>query len=134
MSRGKPLAKREDPAAEYVDSPLMSQRLLYRRQLSVRIDGKYGTYRTQLTLGRQLRGHCSCPSDQVPCKHLRALRSTWRVNPRSFFDLGPFLEELSRRSAPSLVTSIAELVINKPESLAAFGVKGFAPDDQDAEW
>jgi hypothetical protein len=56
------------------------------------------------------------------------------VNPGSFFDLGPFLEELSRRSAASLVVSIAELVINKPESLAAFGVKGFVPDDQDAEW
>lgn len=134
MSPKKPRAKREDPATEYVDSPLMSQRLLYRRQLLVRIDGNYGTYCTQLTLGRRLSGQCSCPSDQAPCKHLRALRSTWKVNPGSFLDLERFLEELSRRSAASLVASIAELVINKPEILAAFGVKGFVPDDEDAEW
>jgi hypothetical protein len=134
MLRGKPRVKREDPAAEYVDTPLMSQRLLYKRQLSVRIDGTYGTYRTQLTLGRRLHGHCSCPSDELPCKHIRALRSTWRVNPESFFDLGPFLEELSRRSTASLVASIAELVMNQPETLTVFGVKGFAPDDEDDQW
>jgi len=134
MPRRKPRAKRDDPAAEYLDSPLMSHRLLYKRQLSVRIDGTYGTYRTHLKLGRRLEGRCSCPSEEFPCKHVRALRSTWRVNPESFFDLEPFLEQLSRRPAASLVASIAELVMNRPETLTAFGVKGLEPDDEGDEW
>jgi hypothetical protein len=48
--------------------------------------------------------------------------------------LGPFVEELSRRPAASLVACIAELVMNQPETLTVFGVKGFAPDDTDDEW
>ncbi len=134
MPRRKPRPTPEDPAAEYLDSPLMSQRLLYKRQLSVRIDGRYGTYRTRLNLGRRLDGRCSCPSDELPCKHVRALRSTWRVNPESFVDLEPLFEELSRRPPASLVASIAELVMNRPETLTAFGVKGFEPDDERDEW
>lgn len=134
MPRRKRPANREDPAAQYLDSPLMSHRLLYKRQLSVRIDGRYGTYRTHLKLGRKLNGRCSCPSEESPCKHVRALRSTWRVNPESFFDLEPLLEELSRRPSASLMASIAELVMNRPETLSAFGVQGFEPDDEDDQW
>ena len=52
MPRKKQVAKQEVPAEEYLDSHLMSHRLLYKRQLSVRIDGRYGTYRTRLRLGR----------------------------------------------------------------------------------
>lgn len=127
-------AKREDPAAEYLDSPLMSHRLLYKRELSVRIDGRYGTYQTRLKLGRRLNGRCSCPSDEVPCKHVRALRATWRVNPESFVALEPLLKELSQRPAASLVALIAELVMNRPETLTAFGLMGFEPDDDGDEW
>jgi len=134
MPRRKRRANREDPVAEYVDSPLMSHRLLYKRQLSVRIDGRYGTYRTRLKLGRRLNGCCTCPSEEFPCKHVRALRSTWRVNPESFVDLEPLLEELSRRPSASLVASIAELVMSRPETLTAFGVKGFEPDDEADQW
>ena len=112
----------------------MSQRLLYKRQLSVSIDGRYGTYRTHLKLARRLNGRCSCPSDEFPCKHLRALRGTWRVNPESFLDLAPVLEELARRPPASLVAAIAEIVLNRPETLAAFGVKGFEPDDESDVW
>jgi hypothetical protein len=130
----KPKRKRADPAAEYLDSPLMSQRVLYKRQLSVRIDGRYGVYRTHLKLARRLSGRCSCPSDEIPCKHIRALRATWRVNPGSFFDLEPVLDELARRPLSSLVAAIAELVLNQPETLTAFGVKGFEPDDAGDEW
>lgn len=95
---------------------------------------RYGTYHTRLKLGRRLNGRCSCPSEEFPCKHVRALRGTWRVNPESFFDLEPFLKELSRRPSASLVASIAELVMKRPETLIAFGVKGFEPDDEDDEW
>jgi uncharacterized Zn finger protein len=134
MPRKKQQANREDPAAEYLDSPLMSQRLLYKRELLVRIDGRYGTYRTRLKLGRRLNGRCSCPSEEVPCKHVRALSGTWRVNPESFFDLQPCLEALSQRPLASLVASIAELVLNRPEALTAFGVSGFEPDEEGEEW
>lgn len=134
MPRRKRQTNREDPAAEYLDSALMSHRLLYKRQLSVRIDGTYGSYRTRLKLGRRLNGRCSCPSEEFPCKHVRALRGTWRANPESFFDLEPLLEQLSRRPSASLVASIAELVMNRSETLTAFGVKGFEPDDEGDEW
>jgi len=134
MPRRKRVAKREDPAAEYLDSPLLNHRVLYKRELSARIDGSYGTYRTRLKLGRRLNGRCSCPSDEVPCKHLRALRATWRVNPESFVDLEPLLKELSRRPSAALVTSLAELIMNRPETLTAFGLAGFEPDDEGEEW
>ena len=129
MPGRKRVAKREDPAAEYLDSPLMSHRLVYKRRLSVRVDGRYGTYQTQLNLGRRLDGQCSCPSEERPCKHIRALRSTWRVNPESFFDIGPFLEELFQRPKASLLASIAQLVMARPESLTFFGMKGFESED-----
>jgi len=134
MPRKKRIAKREDPAAEYLDSPLMNHRLLYKRELSVRVDGRYGIYRTRLKLGRRLNGSCSCPSDEFPCKHVRALHATWRVNPESFVNLEPLLKELSQRPSTSLVASIAELVMNRPETLTAFGLPGFEPDDEGEEW
>lgn len=45
-----------DRAIEYIDSPLMTQRLVYRKQLSARIEGNYGTYRTTVRVGRTFAG------------------------------------------------------------------------------
>ena len=70
-----------DPAGEYIDSTLTTQRLRDGRQLSARINGRYGVYRTRVRLSRQLDGDCTCPSDVQPCKHVRALRATWERNP-----------------------------------------------------
>src|SRR5437870_3504543 len=86
-----------DRAAEYIDSPLMTQRLRYRRGLSVRIAGNYGVYRTQCRIGHRSSGTCSCPSDGWPCKHVRALEATWKVNPSSFLDLEAILGGLSAK-------------------------------------
>ena len=75
---------RDPRAAEYVDSSSMRMRIRDGRRLVVRVDGRYGFYRTELNLAAPNASSCSCPSDEFPCKHVRALRKTWRVNPRSF--------------------------------------------------
>jgi hypothetical protein len=68
-----------DRASEYIDSPLMTQRLVHKRPISARIDGVYGVYRTTARVGRSRDASCTCPSDDWPCKHVRALRATWDV-------------------------------------------------------
>ena len=124
--------KRADPvfdrAAEYIDSPLMTQRLVYRKQLSARIDGNYGVYRTTVRVGRKLVASCTCPSDLWPCKHVRAVRATWNENPDSFFDLAPLLKDLAAKPKAELVEAMRQILVAYPESLAVLGVPGFEPD------
>ncbi len=117
-----------DPAQEYIDSGLMSQRLKHGRRLSARIEGNYGVYRTRARLGRGGDGHCTCPSDWSPCKHVRALKATWEVNPTSFFDLDVFLGELSAKSKADLIKLIARVIAVAPEGLAACGFSEFEPE------
>lgn len=110
----------------------MHQRLRQGRRLIVRIDGNYGSYRTELTLGRDGEGWCTCPSDGRPCKHMRALRKTWRVNPRSFLDLENLLGDLSRRPRRSLMAAVGAMIAAHPECLSALGIPGFeAGEDED---
>lgn len=122
-----------DRADEYINSPLMTQRVVYRKHLSVRIDGNYGVYRTTVQLGRKLAGSCTCPSDLWPCKHVRALRATWDENHDSFFDLEVFLKDLAAKPKVELVETIRQILVAYPESLAALGVPGFEPDRDDEE-
>lgn len=133
-ARSKPDAQRParpDPADEYVDSSLMDQRLRYGKQLSARIAGRYGVYRTRARLTRRVDGDCTCPSDPWPCKHVRALLATWTCNPASFFDLGVFLKSLATRTTTELVKSIGEIAVTYPPVLGLLGVEGFAGDDDD---
>jgi uncharacterized Zn finger protein len=123
----------EDRAAEYIDSPLMTERLRYKREISARIDGRYGVYRTRVQLDRPAQGTCNCPSEWWPCKHVRALAATWEANPASFFDLGRFLNDLSARPKKQLVEAVAKMVMTAPECLGALGVPGFEVDDEDDE-
>ena len=125
---------REDRAAVYVDSPLMTQRIRYGRRLLARIDGVYGVYRTQAHLGRRMDDRCTCPSELWPCKHVNALRRTWKANPASFLDLKRFLKGLSRQSKPALIAAIAQMVLMSPEGLSVFGVKGFESEPEDEDW
>jgi hypothetical protein len=106
----------------------MTQRLVYRKQLSARIDGNYGVYRTTVRISRKLAASCTCPSDLWPCKHIRALRATWDENPGSFFDLEVFLKDLSSKPKVELVDAMREILLAYPESLAVFGVPGFEAD------
>ncbi len=127
----------EDRAAVYLDSPLMTHRVRFRRQLFARIQGNYGVYRTWVRPGsRGLDSGCTCPSDWRPCKHVHALERTWRANPRSFFDVDGFLKTLAARPKADLVKAIGRLIARAPEGLASLGVKGFEdeePEEPEAE-
>jgi hypothetical protein len=124
------LAK-QDPAAEYIDSPMMTKRLRRGRNVSAEIAGRYGDYRTQVRLTRKLEGDCTCPSDVWPCKHLRALRATWEVNPESFLDVDAFLRGLDASGKAELIEMIGKIVVAFPQTLRLFGVAGFDETDDD---
>lgn len=126
-------APRPDPAIEYIDSSLMTQRLRDGRQLSARIDGRYGLYVTRVRLTRRIDGDCTCPSDVQPCKHVRALRATWERNPESFFDVQAFLRLLDGYEKAQLIETIARMVTAFPAALGALGVPGFGEQDADID-
>ncbi len=132
-------AKRADPALdrayEYIDSPLMSHRLVYRKHLSARIEGNYGVYRTTVQIARKLVASCTCPSEYWPCKHVRALHATWEANPGSFFDLEPFLKALEAKPRAELSDAFRQMILAHPENLGVLGVPGFEParEAEDAE-
>lgn len=123
-----------DRAAEYIDSPLMTQRLRFGKQLSARIAGNYGTYRTRLKLDARNGAECTCPSEIRPCKHVRALEATWDCHPASFVDLQDVLDGLANHSPANLLKLIAEMILAAPESLSALGYEAFGPEEQDNEY
>ncbi len=123
-----------DPrAAEYVDSPSMRMRIRDGRRLVVGIDGRFGFCRTELDLAARNAGSCSCPSEESPCKHVRALRKTWRLNPRSFLDIQSVLDMLARRGRGTLVEAMRTIVLANPECLGAIGVPGFSSIDAEGD-
>jgi uncharacterized Zn finger protein len=119
----------KERVAEYVDSPLMTHRLRFGKQVSARIEGNSGVYRTKVTQSRKLIGDCTCPSEIWPCKHIHALRATWEANPESFFDLDSFLKKLADEPKESLVEAIANMVEASPGLLSVFGVQGFEDEE-----
>ena len=135
-SRASAIAERVEA---YVDSPLMTHRVRFERQLSARIQGNYGIYRTRVRMAsRGLDSACTCPSDWDPCKHVTALELTWRETPESFFDVDRFLKTLAVRPKAELIDAIGKLIGCAPEGLAALGVEGFdaeeVEDEEDNEW
>ena len=121
-----------DRVEAYVDSPLMTHRVHFRRQLFARIQGSYGVYRTWVRTGsRRLDSGCTCPSEWQPCKHVNALELTWRENPTSFFDVDGFLKTLAGRPKAELIDAIGKLISRAPEGLAALGIKGFDYDEDE---
>lgn len=120
---------KQDPAAEYVDSPMMTKRLRSSRSVSAEIAGRYGDYRTRLKLTPKLDGDCTCPSDDWPCKHVRALRATWETNPDSFLDVEAFLRGLDAHEKAELIETIGKIVVAFPQTLGVFGVAGFDETD-----
>ncbi|MHB8837791.1 MAG: SWIM zinc finger family protein [Gemmatimonadaceae bacterium] len=105
---------RDPRAAEYVDSPSMRMRLRDGRRLVVRVDGRYGCYRTELNLAAPNASSCSCPSEESPCKHVRALRKTWRVNPRSFLEIQRVLDGVSRQGRGALLGALRTIIFVHP--------------------
>lgn len=121
-----------DRADPYVDSRLMTHRVRCKQNLSARIQGNYGVYRTWARIGNKAADSgCTCPSDWWPCKHVTALKRTWRGNPRSFFDVDAFLKTLAGRPKAELIATIGKLISRAPEGLSALGVKGFEEVDLD---
>lgn len=114
----------------------MTSRLRYGNKVSARIRGNYGIYRVYVApSSKQLTGHCSCPSEIQPCKHVYALRETWNANPKSFFDLDDWLEQQARRPKDELVESIGQMVVEVPELLALLEVEGFDfSEEEEDEW
>ncbi len=111
----------------------MRMRIRDGRRLVVRIDGRYGFYRTELNLAAPNASSCSCPSEESPCKHVRALSKTWRVNPNSFLDLEDLLDVLSGRGESAILNALRTVILAHPESLGALGVPGFEPDDPEGQ-
>lgn len=122
---------RQDPAVEYIDSPLMTRRLRFGRSVSTQIAGHYGDYRTQVRLTRKLDGDCTCPSEVWPCKHIRAVRATWEANPDSFFDVDAFLRTLDAAEKADLIETIGKIVVACPQALGVLGVAEFTEADDD---
>jgi SWIM zinc finger len=123
-----------DRAAEYVDSPMLTRRLRHGRDLSARVDGRYGIYGTRARIGSLASGSsCSCPSEGWPCKHVRALQETWKANPGSFVDLDELVEGWATKRKTDLLRLIVKMAMVAPDSLSACGVEGFGPEDDMAE-
>jgi uncharacterized Zn finger protein len=120
-----------DRVAEYVDSPLLTHRLRRGEILYGQIDGSFGIYAARVNHSGEVEGRCTCPSEIWPCKHLHALRATWDTNPKSFFDLDLWLQELAAEPKETLVKAIASMVEEYPELLSVFGVPGFEPADEE---
>lgn len=108
--------------AEYVDAPYMKHRLRIGDKLVVRIEGRSGRYKTEWD-PKARRGHCSCPSDADPCKHVVALQQTWKLNPKSFIDLEASIRAwLAKKSPEDLYVFLERLMVESPTRLRDWGI------------
>ena len=64
---------------------------------------------------------------------MRALRKTWRVNPRSFLELESLLDVLSRRGRRAFLEALRTIIFAHPECLDALGIPGFRLDDTERD-
>lgn len=112
----------EDRVGEYIDSPFMKHRLRLDDKLIARIEGNQGTYKVEWNTQNN-RGSCSCPYDDGPCKHLEALKRTWKLKPGSFLDVNTALQAwLDRKGRDELLVFLQRLMVESPSRLAAWGV------------
>jgi hypothetical protein len=122
----------DDRVQEYVDSPMMTQRMRHEKCISVQIRGNCGVYRTTVDFkAKKVTGECTCPSELWPCKHVYAVRATWAKNPESFFNLDNWLAALPKEPKETLVEAIRNMVLHSPNLLTVFGVPGFEEDEDD---
>lgn len=131
----------DDRVGEYVNSPRLGQRLRIGNEVSCVVDGNSGIYRTSFDLKLRAASWCTCPSEYDPCKHVLALRQTYKLRPRSFVDLeGVLNQKLAKKDRAGLLKVILAMAKASPPALAAVGVKGFEPpdeipdDDADDDW
>jgi len=109
---------------EYIDSPMMVQRLRSGTLATARIHGTTGTYRVTVDTATGV-GDCTCPSPDDPCKHVAALAETFRRKRSSFVDVDRFLKGfLKDKDLEELVEIIRSMAMEAPASLAVLGVEG----------
>ena len=124
----------EERVQEYVDSPMMTQRMRHEKCISAQIRGNCGVYRTTVEFKvKNVTGECTCPSELWPCKHVHALRATWDKNPDSFFNLDDWLAALPKEPKESLIEAIRNMVLHSPSLLTVFGLPGFEEDEDDED-
>ncbi|MBI4422296.1 MAG: SWIM zinc finger family protein [Elusimicrobia bacterium] len=129
---GKPTAA--DRVAEYVDSPMMRRRVKIGRTACCTIRGRYGIYRTRITLTPARRckdASCTCPSDYWPCKHAAALAETVLKKPESFIDVDKLMGDLGKKPAKDLLRLMRDMIAASPETLQALGVEGFEEESDE---
>lgn len=114
----------EDRVGEYVDSPALRKRIRAGKTITCRIDGNYGAYTTAITLGRGDQSTCTCLAEERPCKHIEALRRTYRANPASFVDLDALLDGLARRTKEEMIDIVRTMVVRAPEAVEGLGIGG----------
>lgn len=116
---------REQRVAAYVDSRAMVQRLHVGPLVAAAIRGSMGRYRVKLD-AKTGEGSCTCPSEIQPCKHIEAVRLTWRKKPESFMDVDALLDvHLQGRDRDELVRMMRAMVLESPPALAALGALQF---------
>lgn len=120
----------DERVAEYVNSPRLRQRLKSGSEISCVIDGNSGIYRTVLSVKRSGGSSCTCPSEYVPCKHVAALRETYKLRPRSFADLDAVVKKLAPKEKSELLRIIRKMATTAPSALSVLGVKGFEPPEE----
>ena len=124
-----------DRIAEYVDSPLMRQRVKIGRTACCTIRGRYGIYNTRITLTPARRckeASCTCPSDYWPCKHAAALAETFLKKPESFLDADKLIDSLGKKGEKELLSLMRGMIAAAPTTLQALGVEGFEePTEED---
>lgn len=103
---------------EYVDSPLLRERVKRGGVLYCRVDGNFGTYATSSQVRADSASACTCPSELSPCKHVAALRRTFEVNPQSFLDVASVKRRLARLSRAALAAALASVAFEAPAALA----------------
>jgi len=114
--------------AEYVDSPMMRQRIKVGRTICCIIRGRYGIYKTRATQKSNKKfkdSSCTCPSEYQPCKHAVALAETFLKKPESFVDADKLIAGISKKHPKELLRLIRDMITAAPASLQALGVKGF---------
>ena len=123
--------------AEYVDSPMMRQRIRIGRTACCTIRGRYGVYQTRITLtpARHCKeASCTCPSESWPCKHAAALAEMVLRKPESFLNADKLVDGLGKKGPKELLRLMRRMIAIAPAALQALGVDGFTEDDEEEDF
>ena len=124
-----PTRTREQRVMEYVDSPLLFHRVKLGAEILCEVNGHEGVYLARASILARGPYACSCPSELEPCKHVEALRETFRRNPDSFFDAEATLYALADRPKPDLLETMRAIIRDTPGVLRTLDSNAFGDED-----